>query len=129
MSDEALGTLVITIGVCVVAFLVLRSVMLWYWKVNRIVELLEQQNKLLTALADKTERANLRRCPSCHGTIQPNAQKCPHCGAEFAPAAPSDAATAPVRKVPCVNCGKEMEWSGKGVVSCQSCGRVQLPVP
>lgn len=32
----------IVIGVCFVIFLLCREVMCWYWKVNRIIELLEK---------------------------------------------------------------------------------------
>ena len=37
------------IAVCI--FVVLRYFVLWYWRIDRIVELMEEQNKLLEAIA------------------------------------------------------------------------------
>lgn len=36
-----LGTLLITIGVTVLVFLIIREVVCWYWKINAEVDLLE----------------------------------------------------------------------------------------
>jgi len=116
MTDAALGTLVIAAGVCLVAFLVLRSVLLWYWKVDRIVELLEQQSALLQKLCNMRDPANKTRCSACHGAIDPNAPKCQHCGEAFnSPPAPTSNN--------CSNCGTP--WQS-GVATCPNCGRIRL---
>jgi len=41
------GSLLVTIAILFGAFLVLRELFCWYWKVNRIVDLLEENNRLL----------------------------------------------------------------------------------
>jgi len=41
MSDTILSTLVVLI-IIIVLFVVLRELVTWYWKLNKIVELLEQ---------------------------------------------------------------------------------------
>jgi len=41
----------------IIAFFLLRSVMLWYWKISRMVELLENQVHLLTDLRTQFEQA------------------------------------------------------------------------
>ena len=41
---------IIGVIVAIVLFLILREVFCWYWKINRVVELLEQQNSLLRSL-------------------------------------------------------------------------------
>ncbi|WP_300158346.1 hypothetical protein [Solidesulfovibrio sp.] len=42
-----LVSLLITLLVLIVIFLVCREIVCWYWKINRAVELLERQNVLL----------------------------------------------------------------------------------
>ena len=49
------GFIVIVVGIG--AFFLLRSVMLWYWKISRMVELLENQVRLLTDLRAQFEQA------------------------------------------------------------------------
>jgi len=41
----------------IIAFFLLRSVMLWYWKISHIVELMENQVRLLTDLRAQFEQA------------------------------------------------------------------------
>ena len=41
-AASALGGIVITIAVLFLLFIALRAVMLWYWKINTIVERLDQ---------------------------------------------------------------------------------------
>lgn len=71
------------IGICIFGFLLLRQAVLWYWKVDRVVVLLEQQNALLSKMWDAQNPDLKSRCGACQGVIEPNALKCPHCGAEF----------------------------------------------
>ncbi len=44
------------LGIAVVLFLVFRSVILWYWNVNRIVQNQERTNELLCKVVNSLER-------------------------------------------------------------------------
>lgn len=48
-----LWSLVITLLVLIVIFLVCREIVCWYWKINRAMELLERQNVLLERIEAK----------------------------------------------------------------------------
>ncbi len=50
MHNETLIGSLIGLLIVLVVFLICREVVCWYWKLNKIVELLEEQNKLLTSL-------------------------------------------------------------------------------
>lgn len=50
MQDPLL-TLIVVIVVAGTLFFVLRSVVLWYYKIDRIVELMERQDKSLQQIA------------------------------------------------------------------------------
>ena len=41
----------------IIAFFLLRSVVLWYWKITRMVELMENQVRLLTDMRAQFEQA------------------------------------------------------------------------
>lgn len=45
-----IGNLLIVIGVAIAVFLIFRAVMLWYWKVNTVVNNQERTNELLEKL-------------------------------------------------------------------------------
>ena len=47
MHNESLIGFFIGIGVTLIVFLICREIICWYWKINKIVELLERQNELL----------------------------------------------------------------------------------
>ena len=49
-SGDIWGILIGVLIGAVVLFFILREVFCWYWKINRIVELLEQQNSLLSSM-------------------------------------------------------------------------------
>jgi endogenous inhibitor of DNA gyrase (YacG/DUF329 family) len=129
VSDAERGALVIALGVCIGIFLILRSLVLWYWKINTVVQLLDKQNALLAKLVEQGDPERKTRCSDCHGVIEPGARKCPHCGAEFDRIQSSTVNHSHATRVDCANCGKPVDWNGKGVVKCVACGRVQLPVP
>ena len=44
-----MGNLIIVLVICVLLFLALRQVMLWYWKVDTIIKNQELTNKLLSS--------------------------------------------------------------------------------
>ena len=53
--------ILITIGISIIFFLIMRNVNLWYWKVNKIVSLLEEINgksKKKETSQDNTEIKN-----------------------------------------------------------------------
>ncbi len=50
--------LIIIIGVILLIFIFIREVVLWYWKINKIVELLEINNKYLQRLIVDTKPHN-----------------------------------------------------------------------
>lgn len=57
-SETGIGSLVgiiITFLIALVVFLVIRGLMLWYWKVDKIVNNLEAQNRTLEAILRKME--------------------------------------------------------------------------
>ena len=53
---SVIGTLLVVVVILFVIFLVIREVMCWYWKINRIVVLLESIDKKL--FANSTSSAN-----------------------------------------------------------------------
>ncbi len=102
MVENTMATLIITIVVLVVIFLLLREVMCWYYKINDIKSLLEQIVLKLNALSsykvgndietdtrmkpmevkvetssDKTE--GMIPCKSC-GEMRKPGGMCPNCG-------------------------------------------------
>jgi len=50
MHNETFISSLIGLLIVLVVFLICREVVCWYWKLNKIVELLEEQNKLLGSL-------------------------------------------------------------------------------
>jgi hypothetical protein len=57
------GTIIV-VGVIIVVFLVLREVWCWYWKINKIVSLLEQQTFLIKRYLDNISEVT-------YNTIEP----------------------------------------------------------
>lgn len=49
-SGDAIGIVLASLALCIGVFIVCREIMLWYWKVNRIVELLESIDSKLDGL-------------------------------------------------------------------------------
>jgi hypothetical protein len=45
------GNVIFVLFVIVAVFLILREFWCWYWKVNRLIALLEEQNQLLKDMA------------------------------------------------------------------------------
>lgn len=57
-GDECmdLATLIIFLLVLLGIFLLCRELNCWYWKINRRIELLEEQNNSLKTIIEKLER-------------------------------------------------------------------------
>jgi hypothetical protein len=49
-SGNIWGTFFVIIIVTIIVFLICRELVCWYWKINKLVTLIEEQNKLLTLL-------------------------------------------------------------------------------
>jgi hypothetical protein len=52
-ENNVLGLTIIVLFVMIMVFLLLREVNCWYWKINKRVELMEEQNELLRELIYK----------------------------------------------------------------------------
>jgi len=50
MNDVQIVAFVVVIGISILIFLVLREVLTWYWKINKIVGILENQTELLSKI-------------------------------------------------------------------------------
>lgn len=49
-------TLLIVIGTTVLFFLVIRELVTWYWKMNKIVRIQKEQNQILLEILDEIKR-------------------------------------------------------------------------
>jgi flagellar biosynthesis/type III secretory pathway M-ring protein FliF/YscJ len=60
METPDLGTSIIyflvMLGILIIVFLILREVNCWYWKINRNIELQEEQSRLLQKLVQQFEK-------------------------------------------------------------------------
>lgn len=112
MQSMSLSSIAIALVAVVVAFLVLREVVLWYFNISKITFLLEKQNDLLSDLIrlssqkddeckdDKhignvNEKKNesikdflvstfkIKRCPECNRANKSTADVCSGCGAKI----------------------------------------------
>lgn len=52
MITEILLPALLIIGVCVLLFLIFRQLLCWYWKINKQIKLMEENNSLLFLIAD-----------------------------------------------------------------------------
>jgi hypothetical protein len=50
---EIIGIVIGSLVGVIIIFLICRELVCWYWKINRLVELMEQQNSLLSSLMSK----------------------------------------------------------------------------
>ena len=60
-SDEILNYLtiaLISISLFIILFLIFRFIILWYWKINKRIELLEKNNSLLNKIHSELVKAN-----------------------------------------------------------------------
>lgn len=95
---EMIGGIVIAVIVGLALFLILRYFWLWYWKIDKIVELLERiddntrkpKEEIIPKTDDKKNiiKKNLIAyegddkvdCPLCSHTYNPKELNCPNCG-------------------------------------------------
>ena len=82
MTGWVIFSIILAIGV----FFLCREIMCWYYKINRLVELMEDQNSLLKDLVRKNNSTStymhdiMKKCPFCAEEIKSEAKICPHCG-------------------------------------------------
>jgi ribosomal protein S14 len=82
---DILGPIIVAIIVLGVVLLICRELVCWYWKINSIVSLLEEQNRLLADLKGNVPRHSQdskgnKSCKRCGKTFESGYNACPHCG-------------------------------------------------
>lgn len=58
---SSLDFILIAFGVSILGFFILRDVMLWYYKINKRIELQEETNRLLKILVEEKEPASKKQ--------------------------------------------------------------------
>ena len=95
-ADKYVGSGILPIIIIIVIIAVLREVNCWYWKINKRIELMEKQNKLLENIfyqlggnpLNKTKKANnnpiYNFCKKCGKKLEDNitGQFCESCEKE-----------------------------------------------
>jgi len=81
MDDQVLENLIGILVVCFIIFMICREIVCWYWKLNRIVSLLESINKKLggePAVSDKIDSMLAKAKQSIKTALDgPSAQQTP----------------------------------------------------
>ena len=83
--DAVIVGYIVWVIVSIVVALVIRKIVCWYWKINKIVELLQEiSNKLSSSMNNTTQKANYtgnNYCAKCNKIITNSSNgKCPVCG-------------------------------------------------
>jgi uncharacterized protein YpmB len=58
-SEDVVGVLLIIVVITIIIFLIFREIFCWYWKINKRIEILEENNKLLSKIALLLEKPNI----------------------------------------------------------------------
>jgi hypothetical protein len=53
MYGQIVGIIIGVLAGIIIVFLICREIVCWYWKINKLVELMEEQNDLLSSLSTK----------------------------------------------------------------------------
>ncbi len=108
---EFIGSLLVTILILLVIFLILREVVCWYWKINETLSVLKQIRDLLASMTPETADEIMQKvdtvdipydermesseegdpwqkykegyCPECGAKIEKNSPKCGSCSANL----------------------------------------------
>ena len=80
-QDPALS-IAVYILIFVVVFLLLREVNCWYWKINKRLQIEEENNDLLTKILDELRDSRSDKEPECSHVGQ-TGQFCTQCGARL----------------------------------------------
>lgn len=75
MSDtDFLGTLIVILLVIIIVWLLIRELVLWYFKINKRVELQEEQNRLLRKIIDKLPAYDEYEVNSSEAKAEPDSE-------------------------------------------------------
>lgn len=87
--EQLIGIYILALVVGFIIFLILRELMCWYYKINKIVSLLEEiSSKLgrarltreeIVSVGQKNEEQSVS-CANCGKPISPEDKFCPYCG-------------------------------------------------
>jgi hypothetical protein len=83
--EWALISFIIVVVIAVALFLLFRAIVLWYWRIDRIIELLEQiAQGTRGSLPTKQDRSvGQSKCPRCGAPLDPGVKFCPKCKCPF----------------------------------------------
>lgn len=75
---DSLGVILILFVFCMAIFLVIRELLLWYWKVNKQIALQEKTNMLLQQILDQQNIKPAMKTLSSNGVNNGSLQDSPH---------------------------------------------------
>ncbi|HPS31638.1 MAG TPA: hypothetical protein PLZ43_15395 [bacterium] len=92
MDSHLLINFFVVVAILALIFLILREYICWFWKVNRIVELLVSIDKKLSSVQnvpgsgqekekvfEKTGVNSVKKCPHCSEIVNAALKRCPYC--------------------------------------------------
>jgi len=88
MEEYSILNIIITIAVVIGVLLLIRELVTWYYKINKIVTLLEKNNDLLQAISRKIKPdakydnidSDPWKCPKCEAKNSNETYECTSCG-------------------------------------------------
>jgi len=80
MYIELLGYSILALFIIIIVFLVLRSVVLWYWKIDHVVSTLDEINRSLKLLIGKEKDEEMSNSSSKIKYDSKGRWTCPKCG-------------------------------------------------
>ena len=110
--DDAVGIIVIVVIVWFVLFLILREVMCWYWKINKMVGLMQE-------MSGKLDRLVGTPSPSAPAGSLPDQRPAGRTPSGGLGPIESGAQVDNSEQMACPNCGRETRTDGQ---FCEHCG-------
>ena len=88
MGNYSLATIVIAIVAIIGVWFLIRELVTWYYKINKIVSLLEANNELLSEISQKiaadekpvSKDPSVWECPKCKTNNSNESFQCSSCG-------------------------------------------------